>query len=311
MNVSFDSHWTDDRKRAGVYDGNLFVFSPTPSAIALVTRARELLETAFAPHHPTQAQYHLPVADYAAVLGRVKPAFIHDPLCKRLIPQLVEELGGDPGQVYFDVPRMRSATAHDYLTTGIAYAFHPHRDTWYSAAQAQINWWFPIYEMDPNNGMAFYPCHFASSVANSSHTYNYYRWNKENRAAATGQIGSDMRVQPRMTTDIDLGPEVRLVSPVGGVIMFSGQHLHATVPNTTDVTRFSIDLRTVHRGDLENGRGAPRTDSHCTGTSLRDFLSCVDLSPLPRDIIARYDDESALEFADSLIYASQEHKAAR
>ena len=31
------------------------------------------------------AQYHMAVADYAAVLGTVKPAFIHHPDCKRLI----------------------------------------------------------------------------------------------------------------------------------------------------------------------------------------------------------------------------------
>ena len=168
MNVYFDSEWTDDRRRAAVYEGDLFIVSPTPSALALVARARELLEAAFAPHDPTRAQYQLPVDEYAAVLGKVKPAFIHDPLCKRLIPKLVEEVGGDPAQVYFDVPRMRSATAHEYLTSGIAYAFHPHRDTWYSAPQAQINWWFPIYEMEPNNGMAFYPRHFTSAVPDTA-----------------------------------------------------------------------------------------------------------------------------------------------
>jgi hypothetical protein len=75
------------------------------------------------------------------------------------------------------------------------------------------------------------------------------------------------------------------------------------------VTRFSIDFRTVHRADLENGRSAPRPDSHCTGTSLRDFLSCIDLSQLPADLIRRYDDDSATEYAESLTYVSE--KSAR
>lgn len=52
---------------------------------------------------------------------------------------------------------MRSATAHEYLTTRIAYAFHPHRDTWYSAPQAQLNWWFPIYELDPGENFSLRP----------------------------------------------------------------------------------------------------------------------------------------------------------
>ncbi len=311
MNVLFDSSWGDDRRRASLYDGNLFVFSPTAGSMALVTLARDLLEAAFAPHHPIEAQYHLPVAEYAAVLGRVKPAFIHDPLCKRLIRQLIEEVNADPAQVHFDVPRMRSATARDYLTTGIAYAFHPHRDTWYSAPQAQLNWWFPIYDMEPDNGMAFYPRYFDRALPNSSETYNYYRWNKENRASASQQIGKDTRVQPRMTSEVDLDPQVRISTPVGSVLLFSGQSLHATVPNTTEVTRFSIDFRTVHRGDLEHGRGAPRVDSHCTGTSLRDFLSCVDLARLPPDVIRRYDDDSAIEYAESLIYQSEGKSSSR
>src|SRR4026208_644195 len=117
MNLLFDPQWADDRKRAAVYAGDVVVTSPLPAALGLVTRARELLEAAFAPHHPTDAQYHLPVEEYAAVLGRVKPAFIHDPACKKLIPQLIDELGGDRSEVYFDVPRMRSATAHEYLLT--------------------------------------------------------------------------------------------------------------------------------------------------------------------------------------------------
>jgi hypothetical protein len=298
--------WSDSRRRERLYAGDVFVLNPAASAMALVNRARELLEVAFAPHHPTVAQYHMPVEEYAAVLARVKPAFIHDPVCKRLIPQLVDEVGGDVSQMYFDVPRMRSATANDYLTTGIAYAFHPHRDTWYSAAQAQINWWLPIYEIEPDNGMVFYPDWFAKALENSSHTYNYYRWNRDSRSVAVKQIGTDTRVQPRLTGDVDLGPGLRVVPPVGGIMMFSAQHLHATVPNTTEVTRFSIDFRTVHRGDLEQGRAAPNVDSRCTGTALRDFLSCVDLSRLPADVIAKYDDESALEYSESLIYMADQ-----
>ena len=203
--------------------------------------------------------------------------------------------------MYFDVPRMRSAAAGDYLTTGIAYAFHPHRDTWYSAAQAQVNWWFPVYDVEPANAMAFYPNYFDRAVPNSSATYNYYRWNLE-RADVAKNVDRDTRVQPKMTEPTELGVDQRVIAPVGAVLAFSGQQLHATVPNTTDVTRFSIDFRTVHRGDLEHGIGAPRPDSACTGTSLRDFRRCTDLSPLPDELVARYDDDSALEFAEALVF---------
>jgi len=52
---------------------------------------------------------------------------------KRLIIEMLIDLGCDPEKVYLDLPRMRTSTAQGYLTTGIAYAFHPPRDAWYSA----------------------------------------------------------------------------------------------------------------------------------------------------------------------------------
>jgi hypothetical protein len=301
VNLFVDSTWDDDRRRAALYAGDLFVFSPTSTVMAIVDLARDLLEGAFAPWHPTEAQHHLPAKDFARVLGKVKPAFIHHPDCEKLIPELLTERGADPSQVYFDVPRMRSAAAGDYLTTGIAYAFQPHRDTWYSAAQAQINWWFPIYDIEPSNAMAFYPACFDLVLPNSSETYNYYRWNLQ-RADAARFVGHDTRVQPKISADVDLGTDLRVLVPVGSVLAFSGHQLHATVPNTANVTRFSVDFRTVHRRDLEDGVGAPRTDVACTGTSLRDFRRSSDLTVLPDELVARYDDESALMYPEALVF---------
>jgi hypothetical protein len=298
--VFFEGEWADDR--GGLFGGGVFVFNPRPAALALVELARGLLEEAFSPRHPVEAQHYLPVDEYAAILSVLKPRFIHHPECKQLIRQLMEELGTDPEQVYFDVPRLRSATANNYLSSGIAYAFHPHRDTWYSAPQAQINWWFPVYEVQPENCLAIYPQWFAQSLPNSSDTYNYYRWNLKSRGAASQLVGTDTRVQPKLTTEFHLGPELRIVTPVGSPLAFSGHQLHATVPNTTDVTRFSIDFRTVHQADLEGGKGAPKTDVNCTGTTLRDFRRTTDLAPLPAELVERYDDASSLEYAHTLVF---------
>lgn len=300
--LMLDCRWSDERRRAALYDGSLFVWNPTHSMLQMVELARELLERAFAPHRPIEAQYDMDVDEFAAVLGRVKPEFIHHPRCKTLIRNVVSEVGADPEQVYFDVPRLRSATANEFLTSGIAYAFHPHRDTWYSAPQAQINWWFPVYDLEPDNGLAVFPEVFAASLPNSSATYNYYRWNLESRMLAPSLTREDTRVQPRLTASVDIGSELRVVAPVGGMFVFSGQQLHATVPNTTRVTRFSIDFRTVHYADLVAGLGAPRSDTACTGTSLRDFHRASDLAPLPAELIAQYDDPSAEIYANGLVY---------
>lgn len=292
MNAIFiDSPLDDDARRRQLYRGQLFVFSPRPSAVQLAAFARELTEAAFAPLDPRDAQHSLPVERYAAILAELKPRFIHHPESKRLIQGMLEELGCDLSKTYFDVPRMRTATSGGYLTSGIAYAFHPHRDTWYSAPFCQLNWWFPMYDIEPDNAMAFHPRYWSQPVRNGSSEYNYYRWNKESRRNAAQHIKTDTRKQPHPEEPIELDPQIRIVAPVGGIMMFSAAQLHSTVPNTSGRTRFSIDFRTVQIDDVVAKAGAPNVDSACTGTTLRDYLRGTDLAHLPDEIVALYDDE--------------------
>jgi hypothetical protein len=283
--IYFDPTIEDDVRRKLLYAGELFVYSPTPSSKELCEFAQHLSAEAFAPHDPKTAQFALTPEEYAAVLATLKPKFIHHKTSKTLIQSVLKELGCDLQKTYFDVPRLRTATSDNFLTSGLAYAFHPHRDTWYSAPQCQINWWLPVYEITSANCMAFH------LVKNSSREYNYYRWNKESRAAAATQIKSDTRKQPQAEEPMELDPQIRVVCPVGGIILFSGAHLHSTVPNDSGYTRFSIDFRTVNANDVAQGNGAPNIDSQCTGTSLRDFLSGSDLTRLPEDSVGRYDTE--------------------
>ncbi len=48
-----------------------------------------------------------------------------------------------------------------------------------------------------------------------------------------------------------------MVIEPGDFLCFSGAHLHARVPNTSDATRYSVELRTVYADDVTANRGAP------------------------------------------------------
>jgi hypothetical protein len=305
--VYFDAPAQDDERRRHLYEGELFVYSPTPSTRALCEFAQQLSVEAFAPYEPTMAQFEMPQEKYAAILEQLKPKFIHHPTSKELIQGVLKDLGCNLAKTYFDVPRLRTATSDNYLTSGLAYAFHPHRDTWYSAPQCQINWWIPVYDIVPENCMAFHPKYWTQPIKNGSRDYNYYRWNKESRSSAAKQIKTDTRKQPHAEEPMELDPQVRLVCPVGGIILFSGAQMHSTVPNTSGFTRFSIDFRTVHLDDVKAKSGAPNIDSECTGTTLRDYLCGTDLSRLPDDVVAPYDTEPLPEDA-VLVYEAKPAK---
>ena len=305
--VFFNSTISDQDRRTMIYTGDIFILSPTDGTRALIELARKMLEEAFAPYDPRIVHERKTPEEVAAILGKLKPQFIHHPECKRLISQTMVEHGVDPEFLYFDVPRMRSAYPSHFLSSGIAYAFHPHRDTWYSAPMCQLNWWLPIYPIEPDNAMSFYPRYFGEAVKSNSEIYNYYEWNTKNRATAVQHIKSDTREQPKPQQELE-PVTMRFLPPPGGIIVFSGAQLHETVPNTTNVARYSIDFRTVHYDDVVARRGAPNLDSRCTGTPMRDYLRASDFSHLPEDAIALYDDETAkgseriLYFGEKLLH---------
>ncbi|MEH2357223.1 hypothetical protein [Nostoc sp.] len=278
--IYFDSIFNDEIRRKHLYNGQMFVFSPCASAIALCDFARGMVEEAFAPLDPREAQHSLPVEKYVEILAQLKPTFIHHPESKQLIQGILKESGCDLNNTYFDVPRLRTATSDRYLTAGIAYAFHPHRDIWYSAPLCQINWWIPVYDITPENAMAFHPRYWNQPVKNSSRDYNYAQWTKESRKNAAQHIKTDTRKQPHAEETLEMEPQLRLITQVGGMILFSGAQMHSTIPNTSGYTRFSIDFRTVHFDDVIAQKGAPNIDSACTGTSLGDFLRGTDFYPI-------------------------------
>ena len=287
--VFFNRRVDDATRRAELYAGAIHVLSPTPGAERLVRVAREMCEEAFAPHHPRDAQHHMEVDAFNEVLKVLKPAFIHDRRCKEAIRDMLAEQGCDLDRTFFDVPRLRTATSDDYLTSGLAYAFKPHRDTWYSPPQCQLNWWLPVYEVTQENCMAFHEAYWDRALRNSSAQFNYQDWNVGGRKAAHSQGKSDTRRQSEALEEVELDPQLRLVPPPAGTVLFSAAHLHSTVPNTSGVTRVSIDFRTVHLDELATNGGAPNLDSACTGTTIGDYRRASDFAPMPDRVREAYE----------------------
>jgi hypothetical protein len=291
--VYFDSPANDEVRRKRLYEGQLFVYGPRPSTLKLVHHAREMIEKAFGKIDPRDAQYHMPVEKYVEVCTPLKPGFIHHPETKKIIQEVLREFQCDMQKTYLDVPRLRMVTSDGYLTSGVGYAHHPHRDTWYSAPMSQINWWLPIYDIETEQSMAFHPHYFNKPIKNGSKDFNYYEWNATSRKDAAKHIKSDTRKQPKPEEDLQLQPEVRFVMPAGGVVLFSATHLHSTVANNSGKARYSIDFRTVNLDDVKAKGGAKNLDSHCTGTSLRDFMRGTDLARMDEAVVALHDDTPA------------------
>src|SRR3989475_12327312 len=119
--------------------------------------------------------------------------------------------------------------------------------------------------------------------------YTYEEWNPRSRQNAAQFIKQDTRKQPKPEEPMELDPQIRVIAPPGGMLLFSGAQMHSSVPNNSGRTRFSIDFRTVNVDDVAARRGAPNVDSACTGTTMGDYLRGTDLAHLPEKYFELYE----------------------
>jgi hypothetical protein len=176
-------------------------------------------------------------------------------------------------------------TSDNYLTAGVGYAYKAHRDTWYAAPMSQINFWMPIYDGLNENSMSIYPEYWKKAIINSSEIHDYDEWCNEGRKLAGTLINYDNRKHPLPLETVNDTTETRFVLAASEILAFSGAHLHATAPNTSGKTRFSIDFRTIHIEDTKNKRGAKNIDTKSSGTTLFDFLKVEDFEKINKDVI--------------------------
>ena len=278
----YQNHELDcaERRRL-VFRGDILLYSRSAATAALADHAIALSSEALAPLEPESAQDDLPVEEFIARVGPLKSRFTNDLRTKELVRDLLAAFGCDLDATYFDVPRLRVVPHGDYLSSGVSYAYKAHRDTWYSSPAAQVNWWMPVFTVTTDRAMSFFPEYWDRAVANSSARFDYGEWCRVGRQLATKQVGQDTRNHPLPDEPVSVASELRIAGTKGDILIFSAAQLHATAANTSGRTRFSIDFRTLHRDDLEQGRGAPNIDSRPNGTTLGDFLRASDFSPIP------------------------------
>ena len=294
VNVHIDPAFDDGERRRRLYGGDVLVYTHVPEVAAFAAYTREMITELFAPHDPISIQTVYSPEELADMLIEFKPRWIHDPRSMEHVRAVARALGCEAEKIHADVPKLRTAFPQGGLSTGIAYAFQAHRDTWYAAPKAQLNWWMPVWPVAENNIMEFFPHGFGAQVENNSGDYDYYVANTWRGNIKDFSGGKDARVHPAPTHGI--GPDdtrLTVVPPLGGIMLFSGDQLHASIPNTSGVTRYSIDFRTVHVDDVHAGVGAPVADVACTGTALRDFKRMTDGASFTEDEVAPHDSESA------------------
>lgn len=104
MNIFVDSTLSEELRRKAIYDGSVFVHSPSENTLGLCRLAQDMIEAAFHPLDPLRMYESMSAEGCAEILAGLKPKFIHHPKAKEYIQGLLAESGADLEKTYFDVP---------------------------------------------------------------------------------------------------------------------------------------------------------------------------------------------------------------
>lgn len=266
-----------------IYAGDVLRFGALQPMRELVDFTRAFLEEAFAPFLPAEIHRHLTHAAQTESFGQRQREFARSPEVKRLWRAVFEAVGLDADGLARDSlylrfqPHQDPGTAVPRARTTATIAFH--RDTWGSNLYAQTNWWAPIYDIDEGRTFAIYPSLWDRPVANTSADFDLAALLERSKAGGRNAVDADAAI-PHLSQELEVSDATPVVIAPGEIIAFSSAHAHAGVPNSTGLTRISLETRTLWIDDVRTGRGAPNVDGHAPWMSPGMFRRVGDEVPL-------------------------------
>jgi len=258
--IKLDQPLHDKERAELLFAGHLLVFKQRSAMLALIDYCHTNLMQALDGLDPVYAQHELGKADFIARTSQVQDSFKKDDKAKQLFFAVLKECGVDTQNAYYDHFPLRIVPAnHQHYTSHRSSVSH-HRDTWGSNLNSQQNWWAPIYDLSEERTIAFFPDYWNKPLANNTADWSFDDYlAKRKIAIKQNEVGYP--IAPTASETVDESHIVKLVIEPGDVLNFASAHLHASVPNTTEAARFSVEMRTLNLHDIHENRVAPNLDN--------------------------------------------------
>lgn len=257
----------DDQRRGELlFDGALLIFPRLPGLVAFRDRIADMIQARFGEIDPQRAHSAMEADELEAAIADLRESVRTDAAVRESALAALASSGVDLDDTYWDKVNLRMlppGSAHEQRGTGW------HRDTWGSNIPAQTNWWTPIFPITVERTISFAPDRWEQPVRNSS-----ARW-----SPTAARQGTAPQI-PEPEDPISAAEGLPVVIEPGDLLCFSAAHLHRSVPNRTDLARFSVEMRTVAGSDIRQGRGAPNVDSDTPEVHYRWFRHALDGSRL-------------------------------
>ncbi len=264
MNIIHSKSPLSDKDRAETnFNGDLIIYQNIAAMHELIAYADQHLRAALDGIEPPEAQDHFSPDDFLKRTTEVQAHFRNSQVAKDLFFTVLEQCGVDLNGTYYDHFPMRIVPfdkSYDGAQCGI---IGHHRDSWGSNIHSQINWWAPLYELEEDRTIAVYPDYWENPIENNTATWRHADYLKM-RKEAVKELEVSYPSAPSPQASVDESGVFKAILNPGDVLSFASTHLHASVPNTTKFTRYSVEMRTINKADLTENREAPNVDNAAT-----------------------------------------------
>lgn len=262
--------------RSWLYRGGIKIFRQLPSAIHLCTYFRSSYKV----------DHSLRTCDRRAEIDEITRFEGSESKASRLWRDIINETGvhsgAAAGSVLWDRVRLRIQRTHDhyddvsdpqYSHGRFSSTLELHRDTWANNVQQQLNWWMPLVPISAGRTLALYPSYFEVPVQNNSSSWSIKEVKRHRDLNIPYPqlpvvLYDCLNADEKTLLDQDKTPVV--IDP-GDVLVFSGAHLHGSIINSTGLTRYSSEVRTVDQADVIANIGAPNVDGRCPDYNIQWF----------------------------------------
>lgn len=262
----------EDEHGRRIYAGTILIWQRLPAVVELIARLADHIRAELG-DDPERAHRDLSAHELDAVVQRMRAAVAADDTISEGVSAMLAATGIDLAAHYGDGLKVRAqAPRVDRGLRGTA-ALPAHRDTWGSNIMAQTNWWAPIFPTTPERTIMLYPGWFDRPVTNDSGDWDFAELLR--RLKQDGR-DTDYPFLPIASDAPPAADALPISIEPGDLMAFSGAHLHASAPNTTDRIRYSFELRTIHADDARAGRGAPNVDGAAPRTTWQLFKRLAD-----------------------------------
>ena len=283
MNIIHCNAPVSDEDRTEInFQGDLLIYQNIPAMHELIAYADGLLRDVLDGVEPAEVQHHFSPDEFLQRTTKAQSHFSNSQTPKDLFFKALEQCGVDLESTYYDHFPMRIVPfdkAYDGSQHGV---IGHHRDSWGSNIHSQINWWAPLYELEEGRTIAVYPDYWQTPIENNTETWRFEEYLKKRGEAGMGRRASYPSAPSPQASIDELGVLKVMLDP-GDILSFASAHLHASVPNTTKSTRFSVEMRSVNKQDLAHNRAAPNVDNAAKTPMYQWFKNMLSKEKLDAD----------------------------